>query len=72
MLAGIDSEVIVSLLRDAVEMYTQGEETGWREGRGEMHAARRAGMYTGPELETKSVRRKLIVRPYRGEVYLER
>ena len=63
LLSGMDSEVIVSLLRDAVEKYTRGEETGWRDGSGEIHAARRRGVHTRPELETKAVKGKLAVRP---------
>lgn len=67
MLAGIDSEVIVSLLRDAVDMYTRGEETGRREGSGEMHAARRAEIDTRPVLGTNTVRTELVVHPHRFE-----
>lgn len=69
VLAGIDSEVIVSLLRDAVDIYTRGEETGRREGSGEMHAARRAGIHTRPVLGTNTVRIELVVHPHRVEVH---
>lgn len=62
VLAGIDSEVIVSLLRDALEVYTQGEETGRRDARGEIHAARRGRNVPAPILSTKAVRPHRIVR----------
>ena len=61
MLAGIDSEVIMSLLRDALELYTQEEETGRRDGSGKIHSTRQARNIPMLVVETKAVRRKAVV-----------